>query len=304
MQCKRHGRKNLLYVLLILLKIIGILLALVIGLVLLILIAPIRYSFQFQMDEETSPGGQIKVTWLLFIFYVKASYIDKIFDYRVRICGYQILGNQKEFLERRQRKNEKKHKKKEEKNTRTKQPQQKEYSLPKEKNVISEKKTVPPTIDQTKQKETDYAKPVSSEKKMDSHTKKKKKTGTKKRWITLIKEKIDEGKKTWKEYHGAQLLEFAKKTIIRVMKHILPRKLQGYLRFGFDDPAWTGFVTGIAAMFYPRYHRTFILEPDFGEQCFVARCKGKGRIHLGFFLYIGITALMNRDVRVFIKKIL
>ena len=294
----------MLHVLLILLKIIGILLALVIGLVLLILIAPIRYSFQFQMDEETSPGGQIKVTWLLFIFYVKASYIDKIFDYRVRICGYQILGNQKEFLERRQRKKEKKQRKKEEKSTQKEQPQRKVHSLPKKENVVSEKETVPPTVDQTKKKQTDCSKTVSSKQKNDFHTKREKKPGSKKRWITSVREKIDEGKKAWREYHGAQLLEFAKKTIIRLMKHILPRKLQGHLRFGFDDPAWTGFVTGIAAMFYPRYYRTFTLEPDFGEQCFVAHCKGKGRIHLGFFLYIGMTALMNRDVRAFIKKIL
>ena len=93
----------MLYVLLILLKIIGILLALAIGLIILILAMPIRYSFRFNIDEDTFPGGQVKVTWLLAILYIKASYIDKVFDYRVRIFGYQILGNQKEFLEKKQK---------------------------------------------------------------------------------------------------------------------------------------------------------------------------------------------------------
>ena len=98
----------MLYVLLVLLKIIGILLALAVGLIVLVLAAPIRYSFRFRMDEDTPPGGQIKVTWLFCIFYLKASYIDKMFDYRVRIFGHQIFGNQEEFLERKRKKKERK----------------------------------------------------------------------------------------------------------------------------------------------------------------------------------------------------
>ena len=101
----------MLQILLILLKGIGILLALLIGLILLVLAAPVRYSFRLHADAHTLPHGQIRVTWLFCIFYMKASYIEEVFDYRVRIFGYQILGNQKEFLDRKRRKKDRKRKK-------------------------------------------------------------------------------------------------------------------------------------------------------------------------------------------------
>ena len=106
-----HGRTNLIHVLLILLKFLGIFLLFLLGLIVLVLAAPIRYSFHFHAGEEASFGGQIKVTWLLGILYIRGSYIEKIFEYRVRIFGYQILGNQKEFLEKKQKRERKKQKK-------------------------------------------------------------------------------------------------------------------------------------------------------------------------------------------------
>ena len=127
--------------------------------------------------------------------------------------------------------------------------------------------------------------------------------GKKKRRESLG-DKIVAVRTAWQEYHGRQLLDFTKKSIIKILRHVLPRKMRGYIHFGFDDPAVTGLVTGTAAMFYPKYRKTFTLEPDFHQTCFEADCSGRGRIHPGFFLYIGITALMNKDVRNLIKKML
>ena len=90
----------MLYVLLLLLKILGILLLLLIGLVLLVLLTPIRYSFELEKEEQKEPKFMVRVTWLFWLFYFKTSYIEKVFDYRIRILGYQIAGNQPEFLEK------------------------------------------------------------------------------------------------------------------------------------------------------------------------------------------------------------
>ena len=43
----------------------------------------------------------VRVTWLFWLFYFKTSYIEKVFDYRIRILGYQIAGNQQNFLKNR-----------------------------------------------------------------------------------------------------------------------------------------------------------------------------------------------------------
>lgn len=342
------------HVILILFKIIGIILALVLGLLVLVLAAPVRYSFRFHTDENAPPGGQVKVTWLLHILYVRASYIDKMLDYRVRIFGYQIMGNQKEFLEKKKKREQKKQQKrqrKEEKDQKDKkeqpEPELQALSLPEPEAVseaepevkekassgeteASEDDVVVEAEPEVKEKassdETEVpkedavveaeekeksAKTATREKSGDGQKKtaggktgRKKTVKGKKKRRESLGDKIVAVRTAWQEYHGRQLLDFTKKSIIKILRHILPRKMRGYIHFGFDDPAVTGLVTGTAAMFYPKYRKTFTLEPDFHQTCFEADCSGRGRIHPGFFLYIGITALMNKDVRNLIKKML
>ena len=373
-----YGRKSLLHVILILFKIIGIILALVLGLLVLVLAAPVRYSFRFHTDENAPPGGQVKVTWLLHILYVRASYIDKMLDYRVRIFGYQIMGNQKEFLEKKKKREQKKQQKrqrKEEKDQKDKkeqpEPEIQALSLPEPEAVseaepevkekassgetevlkddvvveaepevkekassgeteASEEDVVVEAEPEVKEKassdETEVpkedavveaeekeksAKTATREKSGDGQKKtaggktgRKKTVKGKKKRRESLGDKIVAVRTAWQEYHGRQLLDFTKKSIIKILRHVLPRKMRGYIHFGFDDPAVTGLVTGTAAMFYPKYRKTFTLEPDFHQTCFEADCSGRGRIHPGFFLYIGITALMNKDVRNLIKKML
>ena len=366
------------HVILILFKIIGIILALVLVLLVLVLAAPVRYSFRFHTDENAPPGGQVKVTWLLHILYVRASYIDKMLDYRVRIFGYQIMGNQKEFLEKKKKREQKKQQKrqrKEEKDQKDKkeqpEPELQALSLPEPEAVseaepevkekassgetevlkddvvveaepevkekassgeteASEDDVVVEAEPEVKEKassdETEVpkedavveaeekeksAKTATREKSGDGQKKtaggktgRKKTVKGKKKRRESLGDKIVAVRTAWQEYHGRQLLDFTKKSIIKILRHVLPRKMRGYIHFGFDDPAVTGLVTGTAAMFYPKYRKTFTLEPDFHQTCFEADCSGRGRIHPGFFLYIGITALMNKDVRNLIKKML
>ena len=56
----------MLYVLLLLLKILGILLLLFIGLVLLVLLTPIQYSFELEKEEQREPKFMVRVTWLFW----------------------------------------------------------------------------------------------------------------------------------------------------------------------------------------------------------------------------------------------
>ena len=126
----------MLHVLFLLLKILGILLLLLIGLFLLILLMPIRYSFELEKEEQAEPKFSVRITWLFWLFYFKTSYIEKVFDYRVRILGHQIAGNQKEFIkkqEERQKKKAEKEKAKEEREKRKKERSKKKQEENKEK---------------------------------------------------------------------------------------------------------------------------------------------------------------------------
>lgn len=330
-----HGRTNLIHVLLILLKFLGIFLLFLLCLIVLVLAAPIRYSFHFHAGEDASFGGQIKVTWLLDILYIRGSYIEKIFEYRVRIFGYQILGNQKEFLEKKQKRERKKQKKRNKKSEKSKnkenvpappkqeesrgedrsakQDMQPEESVsPEQEGSCEERRSAEQEV-RTEEKvspeqEGTCEERRSAEKAVEPMEKKPSSTGGSGKKTTgrlaSLRKKVHEFRKAYQEYHGKQLMDFAKQSIIKILRHVLPRRMRGFIRFGFDDPAVTGIVTGGAALFYPKYRDTLVLEPDFGQECFEADCRGRGRIHPGFFLYMGLKALWNPDVRALLKKLL
>lgn len=361
----------MLHVLLLLLKILGMLLLLLIGLVLLVLLTPIRYSFELEKEEQTEPKFMVKITWLFWLFYFKTSYIEKVFDYRIRILGHQIAGNQPEFLERQKERQKKKAqrekaKKERKKNKEDREKQQEEKSGKTNKKkpeeavkdtqvMVTEKElavkkepeedilrsnistdipqsmsTEAPvegrsrSIDTVSKQEAEDAfskaqfVDVSESKEKDSgdnkNSKGKKKNKEKKqkkqkkeppfkklkgRIKSLKETKSNLDKLPWREW-----LELGKDILIRFFKHVLPRKLEGSIAFGLSDPEYTGYVTGLAAIFYPKYGEYFSLYPDFEGKMFEAKCKGKGRIRPGYMLVLVVSILKEKSVRTMIKNII
>lgn len=342
----------MLHVLFILLKILGILLLLLIGLILLVLLTPIRYSFGLEKEEQASPQFTIRITWLFRIFYFKTSYIEKVFDYRVRILGHQVVGNQKEFLEKQKEKADRKKQKEKRREERRKQKESRnkkshkkeevsddpsvtvtEKELPVKKKVqedilreekscecqkkaklqepegkkaVSSKESLEslkkPNIRQEEIKEADSDKKKQNKK--ENRRENKKERGSvfrnMKNRINGIKEtKSAIDKLPWREW-----LELGKSIFIRFLKHVLPRKLEGTVEFGLSDPADTGYVTAIAAIFYPRYGEYFSMYPDFEREMFAAHCKGKGRIRPGYMLVLVVSILKEKSVRTMIKNII
>lgn len=313
----------MLHVLFILLKILGILLLLLVGVLLLVLLAPLRYSFKLEKEEQVSPEFSVRVTWLCWLFYFKASYIEKVFDYRIRILGHQIAGNQKEFLEKQKKKAEKaQEKRRKEKENRKKESQKKEKELPV---TISEEKvsvTEKPEEDLLKEKESEgdhsgesvkeeSIKDASSHKELPIEKQVKERTDkSSKRKDSFLKKgkarikSLKDAKSNLDQFPWREWLELGKDIVIRFFKHVLPQKLRGTVTFGFSDPADTGYVTGIAAVFYPKYGESFSLYPDFERKVFAARCEGKGRIRLGYILVLVVSILREKSVRTMIKRMI
>ncbi|MBN2929646.1 MAG: DUF2953 domain-containing protein [Eubacterium sp.] len=313
----------MLHVLFILLKILGILLLLLVGVLLLVLLAPLRYSFKLEKEEQVSPEFSVRVTWLCWLFYFKASYIEKVFDYRIRILGHQIAGNQKEFLEKQKKKTEKaQEKRRKEKENRKKKSQKKEKELPV---TISEEKvsvTEKPEEDLLKEKESEEGhsgesvkeeniKDADSHKELPKEKQVKEKTdnSSKRKGSFLKKGKariksLKDAKSNLDQFPWREWLELGKDIVIRFFKHVLPQKLRGTITFGCSDPAYTGYVTGIAAVFYPKYGESFSLYPDFERKVFAAQCEGKGRIRLGYILVLVVSILKEKSVRTMIKRMI
>lgn len=88
----------------------------------------------------------------------------------------------------------------------------------------------------------------------------------------------------------------------KLIGHVLPKKLKGYVRFGLDDPGRTGRVLAAVAPFYPKYGKTFSVQPDFEDLVFEGDAELKGRVYLFYVAYIGLRAILNRNLKYVIRQ--
>ncbi len=95
----------------------------------------------------------------------------------------------------------------------------------------------------------------------------------------------------------------AKKRVIKIVRHILPRKLKGSIRFGTGDPCSTGKILGAAAMMYPIYGGHISVEPVFEEKALEFDLYLRGRIRVITVLLPALMTYWSRDFKYLRKKI-
>ena len=142
----------------------------------------------------------------------------------------------------------------------------------------------------------------NKEKKQKDGKKQKKESSLKKikgKIKSLKETKVNLDKMPWREW-----LELGKDVLSRFLKHVLPGKIEGNIAFGTGNPEYTGYITGIAAVFYPKYGEYFSLYPDFERKMFEAKCRGRGRIRPGYMLVLAVSILKEKSVRTMIKNII
>ena len=152
----------------------------------------------------------------------------------------------------------------------------------------------------SKDKTSDYAKAAELDKQEKKHSKAIRKAKSKKadKKSKSLPEKISD---KIKDIHYiitnddnkcifAKMLEKVKKLI----DHVLPKKIEGYFKFGFDDPSVTGQVLEIFAIFYPLYKDDFKIIPMFYDEIIEADISFKGRLRLIYAAYIGLILWLNK----------
>ena len=92
-------------------------------------------------------------------------------------------------------------------------------------------------------------------------------------------------------------ISYAKEKLFLIIKRILPKKLEGRVAFGMDDPATTGYITGGACLFYALWHDHFSLEPDFENKRLEVDAKLKGRIILALLVIPAAKVWFNKDIK-------
>ncbi|MCQ2506924.1 MAG: hypothetical protein MJ113_07120 [Lachnospiraceae bacterium] len=91
----------------------------------------------------------------------------------------------------------------------------------------------------------------------------------------------------------SKLLHLLKK----VFKHILPRKIKGYLQFGFSSPDLTGKALGVLAVFYPRYRKSLRIEAVFTESVLIAEVSFRGHVTIFVLLFAAARVYFSKKYK-------
>lgn len=122
--------------------------------------------------------------------------------------------------------------------------------------------------------------------------------------IKNIKEKIVKLKNKIQKFYEFLTLEENKtsfgyiwKLFKKMLKHVSPRKVKGYVRFGMEDPCSTGEILGAAAIFYGKYGKNIRVIPEFEEKCLEAELKLRGHMQLGVLGIHALRVLFSSEFR-------
>ena len=298
-------------ILLIVLKVIGIFVLSILGLFILLLLVvlfvPIRYKSNGQF-EKTEEGFEhevyAKISWCLHIISIKFNRVQN-----KNVISFKILGI--DFLNRK-----KKPKRKKTRKRATKKISQGEMTTTDSPKTIVEKTENINTIKQ----EVDANKNVEGNVKQEQINKNEnaKEKEIKPKLIQRIKafisklgsicEKIknlNNVKNSFIEYlkrdTSKNAIREIKNIILKLLKHVLPRKLRATVGFGFEDPSTTGKVLGAASVFYGIYGDKLELEPDFDKSVLYGKYKLKGRIRMCSLLIVALKLYRNKWIKEFIN---
>ena len=279
----------MLHILFLILKIIGIILLVILGITLtlvgVVLLVPIRY----RMKTETTNGmkglrTEVKANWFLHLISAHITYQEEELDWQVRVGWKKFRASEEDVriedgdidINAEAVKNA----------DADMTAQDKETSLGKESSnrekTTSKTKTSEATSD--KVKSVDKAKKESCFKKI-------------KCTIQEIYGKIKNIKEFLLDETHIQALLRLKKEIIFFVKKIKPDKINGYLRIGLEDPYNTGRVLAALSMLYPFYGEHFEVYPEFEREIIEGDIYFKGRIHLVHLILALGRAYFDKNIK-------
>lgn len=102
--------------------------------------------------------------------------------------------------------------------------------------------------------------------------------------IEAVKTKYARFMKFWKMGCTLKTRKYLKKYFPGLIKHIGPRKIKGHVRYGFDEPATTGQITGYLSLLPFMYQKNFFPEPDFYNKVLEGEISIRGRLQIGYII--------------------
>lgn len=117
--------------------------------------------------------------------------------------------------------------------------------------------------------------------------------------ILDFKERADHYLEIWREKETRAFLQSCRGHIFYLLCHIRPRKVKGFLKYGFADPSVTGKITGILYMLRPLAFAKLELEPVFDTETLLLESDlyMKGHIRAAHLVRIGLKLLFDKNLK-------
>lgn len=312
----------MLEIVLLILKIAGVILLSILGILIvltgIVLFVPVRYRGDFLVSDKTESGKRafimkFRAAWFLRIVRVYATYEDKP-RVRFKLLFFTLMDTAREKKTKRngKEKNKEKTRKKAEEDT-----QQRTEGNTRQEAEESTQQEAEESIWQETDIGEDGAEPVSKEagRAPDGKLKSKKKTikslisnilQTSREFcdkLRNIKKKTEKIEDLWKSGHMTNSRVLLQRQFCYLLKHTRPKKLSGYLRFGFDDPSITGYAMALYGILYAIWSPEVSVEPDFEKRVLDAHILLKGKIRVWHFVRVILRLLLSKDVRHVIEDV-
>ncbi|GKX29562.1 hypothetical protein SH1V18_20420 [Vallitalea longa] len=136
--------------------------------------------------------------------------------------------------------------------------------------------------------------------KMEQHKKEHKKQHKKDKSANgkkNIKQVLNTIKDFIKNEENRAVIKMIKDKILKMIKHILPKKFMAKMIIGTGDPASTGYVVGAVSILYTVTGNKLKVVPDFTEKIFQGCFYGKGKIYLIVLLKNTLSIILDKRVR-------
>ncbi len=311
----------MLHILWMLLKIIGIILLIILGLLVLsvcvVLFVPLRYHGKAKAKGTLdSVKAHLKFSWLLHLVSGYVTYENKETKWQVRIFWKKLNVEKKDSHEANASENVSETELLEEDESDTEEDISGKLNTKSDASLEDEKpesETMQTESAENKtQDKSDKLNKKINDKTSSKKTKKQKKNIFEKIKYTfrdfcdkiksLIKKKEELQAFLTNEIHQSSWNRL-RQEICRLLKFLKPKRLVLNLHFGFDDPSITGKVLAALSMLYPFYLDHINLEPEFDKKILEGDAYIKGTVRGLHLLIIICNLFFDKNIKTTYKAI-
>lgn len=112
------------------------------------------------------------------------------------------------------------------------------------------------------------------------------------------KKQLKKRKKTKKKrILSNEAIQYALHQLRRVLSHILPHRIEGHGRLGFQDPYYTGLTCSLLEILRSLHPHQLNLDYVFEDEVYEGEVHIEGRIFLFYIVYIAVRLYLNKSVR-------